>query len=74
MATALTDAAAARSDVPLLVAVCGSKGVGKSTFGRLLLNSLLNAFPAVGYLDSDCGQPEFTTPVRCAGGCVLFSV
>ena len=44
------------------VAVVGSKGVGKSTLGRLLVNSLLEASPAVAYLDTDCGQSEFTVP------------
>ena len=43
-------------------AVCGSKGTGKSTFGRLLLNALLNVCPEVAWLDTDCGQPEFTVP------------
>ena len=43
-------------------AVCGSKGTGKSTFGRLLLNALLNVCGEVAWLDTDCGQPEFTVP------------
>ena len=43
-------------------AVCGSKGAGKSTFGRLLLNALLNVCAEVAWLDTDCGQPEFTVP------------
>ena len=47
---------------PAMVAVCGSKNVGKSTFARLLVNSLLNAHPRVTFLDIDCGQPEFTCP------------
>jgi len=45
-----------------IAAVCGSKGTGKSTFGRLLLNSLLNVCSEVAWLDTDCGQPEFTVP------------
>lgn len=45
-----------------VAAVCGSKGTGKSTFGRLLLNSLLSACSEVAWLDTDCGQPEFTVP------------
>ncbi|CAL5222401.1 g4760 [Coccomyxa viridis] len=45
-----------------VTAVCGSKGTGKSTFGRLLLNSLLNACNQVAWLETDCGQPEFTVP------------
>lgn len=44
------------------VAVVGSKGVGKSTLARLLVNSLLEASPVVAYLDTDCGQSEFTVP------------
>ena len=44
------------------VAVVGSKGVGKSTMARLLVNSLLEASPVVAYLDTDCGQSEFTVP------------
>ena len=47
---------------PAVTAVCGSKGTGKSTFGRLLLNSLLNTCSEVAWLDADCGQPEFTVP------------
>jgi hypothetical protein len=69
VASALASTAAARSGRPLVVAVCGSKGVGKSTFARLLVNTLLNTCPAVGYLDSDCGQPEFTTPVSAVLPC-----
>ena len=45
-----------------VAAVCGSKGTGKSTFGRLLLNSLLSVCSEVAWLDTDCGQPEFTVP------------
>lgn len=49
-------------DAPVVVAVCGSKGVGKSTFARLLTNAMLNTCHQVAYLDTDCGQPEFTPP------------
>eukprot|EP00884_Botryococcus_braunii_P005046 jgi/Botrbrau1/14542/Bobra.0212s0009.1 len=45
-----------------VIAVCGSKGVGKSTFGRLLMNRLLPKTGCVAFLDTDCGQPEFTVP------------
>lgn len=45
-----------------VIAVCGPKKVGKSTFARLLVNSLLSCHPCVTYLDTDCGQPEFTAP------------
>ena len=44
------------------VAVVGSKGVGKSTLARLLVNSLLEASPVVAYLDTDCGQSELSVP------------
>ena len=47
------------------VAVVGSKGVGKSTLARLLVNSLLDASPVVAYLDTDCGQSELTVPGQC---------
>lgn len=45
-----------------VTAVVGSKQTGKSTFARLLVNSLLNISPMVAYLDTDCGQSEFTAP------------
>ena len=44
------------------VAVAGSKGTGKSTLARLLVNSLLNVTPVVAFLDTDCGQAELTVP------------
>jgi polynucleotide 5'-hydroxyl-kinase GRC3/NOL9 len=47
---------------PLVAAIAGPKRMGKSTFSRLLVNSLLNKHSAVFYLDSDCGQPDLTTP------------
>jgi mRNA cleavage and polyadenylation factor CLP1 P-loop len=49
-------------DAAPVVIVTGSKAAGKSTFSRLLVNSLLNRWPRVAYLDTDCGQPEFTAP------------
>ncbi|KAL2653489.1 hypothetical protein R1flu_021617 [Riccia fluitans] len=52
-----------------VVAVCGAKGSGKSTFGRFLLNHLLTRYESVGYLDTDVGQPEFTVP-----GCLSFHI
>lgn len=42
--------------------VCGAKGVGKSTFVRLAVNTLLRRVPEVALLDADCGQPEVTPP------------
>lgn len=37
---------------PPIIAVCGSKKVGKSTFARYLSNVLLNTHPSVAYLDT----------------------
>ena len=48
----------------LRLVVCGCKGAGKSTFARLLLNRLAGA-GGVAYLDTDCGQAEFTPPGTC---------
>lgn len=44
------------------IMICGGKGVGKSAFGRFLMNALLSKNPVVAYLDTDVGQPEFTPP------------
>ncbi|GAA5963931.1 hypothetical protein JCM3765_006059 [Sporobolomyces pararoseus] len=46
----------------LTVLVEGPKRVGKSTFSKMLLNRLLDRYEAVAYLDTDLGQPEFSTP------------
>ena len=50
--------------LPLVVAICGAKGVGKSTFLRYLLNRLLSQDQhlSVSVLDADLGQPEFSPP------------
>ncbi|GMH16825.1 hypothetical protein Nepgr_018666 [Nepenthes gracilis] len=45
-----------------IVLVCGPKNSGKTTFSRLLLNTLLLRYKRVAYLDTDVGQPEFTPP------------
>lgn len=42
------------------IAVTGTKGIGKSSFARLMVNVLLNHNPQVAYLETDLGQPEFT--------------
>lgn len=42
--------------------ICGTRGVGKSSFARLLVNHLLSHAPEVAFLDLDCGQPELTVP------------
>lgn len=52
-----------------IVAICGAKNVGKSTFARFLVNSLLNRYKEVAYLDTDVGQPEFTAP-----GCISLHI
>ncbi|PKA63665.1 Polynucleotide 5'-hydroxyl-kinase NOL9 [Apostasia shenzhenica] len=50
------------SQAPPITVICGPKNSGKSTFSRLLLNSLLERYDKVGYLDTDVGQPEFSVP------------
>ncbi|XP_062871334.1 polynucleotide 5'-hydroxyl-kinase NOL9 [Trichomycterus rosablanca] len=45
-----------------IILVCGAKNVGKSTFNRHLINSLLNHSGSVEYLECDLGQTEFTPP------------
>ncbi|RDD42922.1 Polynucleotide 5'-hydroxyl-kinase nol9 [Trichoplax sp. H2] len=42
------------------ILICGGKDVGKSTFCRYLLNSLLTCFNQVAFMESDIGQTEFT--------------
>lgn len=44
------------------VAICGGKGVGKSTFLRYCINSLLGRFEKVVVVDLDPGQSEFFPP------------
>ncbi|XP_065003146.1 polynucleotide 5'-hydroxyl-kinase NOL9 isoform X2 [Musa acuminata AAA Group] len=57
------------SCLPPITLVCGPGNSGKSTFSRLLLNTLLHRYKRVGYLDTDVGQPEFTPP-----GCLSLHV
>ncbi|KAF3942130.1 hypothetical protein ABW19_dt0206162 [Dactylella cylindrospora] len=47
-----------------VIFIIGSKSVGKSTFGRYLLNTLTSQLPSrpVAYIDLDPGQPSFTPP------------
>lgn len=47
----------------------GGKDVGKSTFLRYLINSLLNTYQQVAFLDCDPGQCEFTL-----SGCVQLTL
>lgn len=49
--------------------ICGPKNSGKTTFSRHLLNTLLQRYKKVAYLDTDVGQPEFTPP-----GCLSLTV
>ncbi|KAJ3694113.1 hypothetical protein LUZ60_009593 [Juncus effusus] len=56
------DAAESAAAAPVVVAICGPKNSGKSTFSRFLLNTLLHRYKRVGYLDTDVGQPEFSLP------------
>ncbi|KAF6256470.1 HAD-like domain-containing protein [Scenedesmus sp. NREL 46B-D3] len=62
-AVAEAAAAAAAAGEPLVVAVTGCKGCGKSAAARLLANSLISASSSSGgvvYMDLDPGQPELT--------------
>nr|XP_046253422.1 polynucleotide 5'-hydroxyl-kinase NOL9 [Scatophagus argus]XP_046253423.1 polynucleotide 5'-hydroxyl-kinase NOL9 [Scatophagus argus] len=47
-----------------VIFVCGTKNVGKSTFIRVLINTLLNHTTSVDYFEGDLGQTEFT-PAGC---------
>lgn len=47
-----------------VIFICGAKNVGKSTFIRILINTLLNHTGSVEYLEGDLGQTEFT-PTGC---------
>ncbi|KAJ7560342.1 hypothetical protein O6H91_04G125400 [Diphasiastrum complanatum] len=58
-----------RGEVAPITVICGAKGTGKSTFAKFLVNELLNIHKAVGYLDTDVGQPEFTIP-----GCLSLHI
>ncbi|TWW57147.1 polynucleotide 5'-hydroxyl-kinase NOL9 [Takifugu flavidus] len=51
-----------------VIFVCGARNVGKSTFIRTLINTLLNHTTSVDYLEGDLGQTEFTP-----AGCLSFS-
>ncbi|CAB4417906.1 unnamed protein product [Rhizophagus irregularis] len=46
--------------LPPISIISGHKNVGKSTFSRYLVNSMLNICPKVAYIESDVGQSEFT--------------
>ncbi|XP_004086339.1 polynucleotide 5'-hydroxyl-kinase NOL9 [Oryzias latipes] len=61
-----TAVSACRGDMDgsAVILVCGIKNVGKSTFIRVLINTLLNHTSSVDYLEGDLGQTEFT-PAGC---------
>ncbi|XP_061646921.1 polynucleotide 5'-hydroxyl-kinase NOL9 isoform X1 [Phyllopteryx taeniolatus] len=50
-----------------VVLVYGAKNVGKSTYIRMVINTLLNHTTSVDYLEADLGQTEFTP-----AGCLSF--
>ncbi|XP_015911039.2 polynucleotide 5'-hydroxyl-kinase NOL9 [Parasteatoda tepidariorum] len=52
------------------ILISGPRKAGKSTMLRYLVNSFLNRYPEVYYLDTDPGQSEFTPP----GGISLVKV
>ncbi|MCL7046667.1 hypothetical protein MKW94_013327 [Papaver nudicaule] len=56
---------------PPIALICGPKNSGKTTFSRILLNTLLQnqRYDKVAYLDTDVGQPEFTPP-----GCLALTI
>jgi polynucleotide 5'-hydroxyl-kinase GRC3/NOL9 len=53
----------------LIIMACGGKDVGKSTFLRYFVNSLLNKYDSVAYIDCDPGQCEFTL-----SGCISLNI
>lgn len=53
-----------------VILVMGARNMGKSTFTRCLINTLLHsAETRVGYVECDLGQTEFTPP-----GCVSYKI
>ena len=53
---------AGRAGAELVVAVCGAKGLGKSTFLRSVGQAVAGLCAEVWYLDTDLGQPERGVP------------
>ncbi|XP_064778485.1 polynucleotide 5'-hydroxyl-kinase NOL9-like [Oncorhynchus masou masou] len=51
-----------------VILVCGAKNVGKSTFNRHFISTLINHTASVEYLECDLGQTEFTP-----SGCLSLS-
>lgn len=50
------------SHTPPVVIICGSKGVGKSTFASHFVNCASKKYSKIAYLDCDVGQTTFTPP------------
>ncbi|GFO40510.1 polynucleotide 5'-hydroxyl-kinase nol9-like protein [Plakobranchus ocellatus] len=50
------------SKAPPIWLCCGAKNSGKSTFCRMLINTALKSVKAVGFLECDVGQTEFSPP------------
>ncbi|KAF9609089.1 hypothetical protein IFM89_013343 [Coptis chinensis] len=55
---------------PPIAVICGPKNSGKTTFSRHLVTTLIPRYDKVAYLDTDVGQPEFTSP-GCLSLCVI---
>ena len=72
--TLITKIITERGSRPASILICGPKGSGKSTFGRMLVNAMITRTAThvatasiirtdgVAYLDLDPGQPEFSPP------------
>lgn len=70
LAAAAAAQGAAGTGQPPVIVVCGAKKVGKSTFARFLLNSLLAQYGCVAYLDTGMGwQREWEGGRRRLGQC-----
>lgn len=57
-----TQARSLMGDEGAIIAILGAKKVGKSTFARVLVNTLLRNHREVAFLETDCGQVEFGVP------------
>ncbi|XP_065178777.1 polynucleotide 5'-hydroxyl-kinase NOL9-like [Sycon ciliatum] len=55
---------------PTSAMVCGGTNVGKSSFGRLLVNSLLNSHERVVFIETDVGQTELSPPAMLSLHCL----
>lgn len=50
------------AQTPPVIIITGPRNAGKSTYGRFLVNTLLNKYEKVAFLDCDVGQCEFNPP------------